>query len=1112
AINATTVQVVLAEAPATELTNADAAQFAIKVNGASVDNATAVAKLASDLTGKTYRLTIATLAGQQGSLSVNGTEAAVAAGKAFAFDFKVPEVTSIVAKGTTSVEVTFNEKLDPAATNIATTNFTAKAVVGGAPLTTGTAVLDATGTKVTLTFSAGTLTVADYVLVLGAAGPPAVNVQDVAGNGIYNGTEVSFRPSAEQLQDKSAPALTKAIYDSVSGKLTLTLNKNVTTADVTKMLINDYRLTANDVSVIATNTITITLSAASKTAVNALTGTLTLTSEKDAYGDATAKTNGETFTIAKQQPALISSAAYNQETNILAVTFDMPVTLDNATFAEIGVADGTKSTVTQAMAVETPLTTARATWTFDCSAIAATYEGYGNVGTLSKIFIQAGAVKNEAGVANVAGQETYAKGVAVTYTADVTKPVLSSIEWNNNIDNLVFTFSEKIDLNTAAAAVANIKLWEANGVALTGFTDLTGLVPTEGAGTKTKTLTFALTGPNAAKAAAIELAINTGKTVKATLAADIAVDEAGLKNVATTYATGMVITYKDYDAPAVNPAATASNQNQVVVQFNEPVDKTTAETLVNYTITDSTAATLAISKAVLQAVNTATGVQEVYLTTATQTANAPYTITVKNIKDLAGNLMATGTATFNGSTKTDVDALTVDALAVAAPINSKNDTLTVTFNAAPDVTLATNVANYVVLQADTNDAAGWNNATQISLTNATAAMVPGTPTQVKITLDAPNLQNNKWYKVVATNITTVTGKALGTAAGDNDAVIQLTAVAGPAKPAMTVYQTAEGAVKLVFAEELQLAPAQLASNYTVTKDADGTPATIAVTKATYTWNAETKKATVILDLASAPVINVTVALDAKIVNLAGVSVVANPDKATTLADNVAPSVDTVVAKAVADKENDVITITFKDSDILKVSAELASNYVVKDAQGNVIPSANYEIKFTDGTPDVVTLTFKGTGDKAYNLQDGQNYSVTVKDVVDTSGNTIAETTKTVTWDAATDKTAPTLGATITSVTAATNTITVTWAEDVDATTAATAANYKVEYSALGTYADTVTYNVIFASYSDKVATLVVSGTLVDPTTPAKLKVTATNVKDLAGNTQTTGTSSEKVGA
>lgn len=72
------------------------------------------------------------------------------------------------------------------------------------------AVIDLTGTKVKLTLSkalySSPLSVADYIVCLGKTDQPSVNISDVAGNGVYNGTQFSFRPTVDQLQNTDALA------------------------------------------------------------------------------------------------------------------------------------------------------------------------------------------------------------------------------------------------------------------------------------------------------------------------------------------------------------------------------------------------------------------------------------------------------------------------------------------------------------------------------------------------------------------------------------------------------------------------------------------------------------------------------------------------------------------------------------------------------------------------------------------------------------------------------------------------------------------------------------------------------------------------------------------
>jgi len=84
----------------------------------------------------------------------------------------------------------------------------------------------------------------------------------------------------------------------------------------------------------------------------------------------------------------------------------------------------------------------------------------------------------------------------------------------------------------------------------------------------------------------------------------------------------------DTTKPEIYSVLASSNTN-VDVQFNEAVDKETAEAASNYTIEG-----LAVSKAVLQSDN-----KTVKLTTAAQTQGTIYKVVVANVKDASGNVV-----------------------------------------------------------------------------------------------------------------------------------------------------------------------------------------------------------------------------------------------------------------------------------------------------------------------------------------------------------------------------------------------------------------------------------------------------------------------------------------
>lgn len=783
-------------------------------------------------------------------------------------------------------------------------------------------------------------------------------------------------------------------------------------------------------------------------------------------------------------PAKLASAAYNQETNLLTVTFDKPVTLEATPVLSVDDADEASSfTVAKNTAVDaegkaiTDFTKASATWTFNVPNLET-----GLTTANLKAYIVAGAVKNEAGVANVAGQETYAKGIKVEYTADEVKPTVVGAVFNNNTNTLTLEFSEKVSTKTADTVAASIELYEANGTALTGFTSLTGLTPDEDTTTtvgSSKVFTYDVS----TKVSDLEKAFNTGKDVKVVVKDNAFKDEANLGNVKSTYATGISVEYKDYMAPFLGPV-TAPNKNLVVVSFTEPVDETFATNVENYSITLPNGTPLAINSVTLQPVK-ADGTQEVYLTTADQETGALYNVTVSNITDKAGNKAATAFPTpFNGSTTTDVEAVSVDAVTPLAPINAANDTLTIKFNTAVDAS-ALNIANYTVLQSDKNDfTTAEPSVKEVSLAGAKVEVVDADT--VKITLGTANLQNNKYYKVIASDITSVTGKTLGTT---NAVSAQLTGVTALTASIKSQSNNKDASVVLEFDQELDKTAAETVANYTISTGET-------VNKATYAWNAETKKATVTLATTAALTATADVTLDAKVVSLAGTSI-ADPSTALTkpaaLVDNIAPTITKVEKYVGPTIEDDKIEITFAENDLLDASAKLATNYIV-NVDGTVVDSKFYTVAHNTG---VVEIQFNLKDDNAYNLQAASTVTVTAKDVLDKAGNKLVEVTKTATDKAGTDKDAPTI--TTLAADASGDYFTVTFDNEVNADFASELSNIVIENSVDSGATWTKLTPILAETADNKVFKVYVSNDVTAEATTNRYRVTVTNVEDLAGN-------------
>jgi len=276
AITATTVKAVLTTAPTTAYTVANASLFTVLVNGTAVVP-TAIAADPTDATGKTYVLTIPTLANTQGTLTVNGTapvnvNGGTTTGSANNFDFAAPTVASVTGVNATTVTVVFNEKVT-STTAQSTANYTLTKIVGTAP-TIASAVLAADGKTVTLTY--GAMNNATNGYSLNVAG-----VKDIAGNAIAS-TDTIF--SGVATADTTTPAVNTVNYDSNYKTVTIQFTKPISllAADVT---LADFVLTGTgtgqslaltNATFTATstpsNTVTLTLTTADNTTLSGFTG------------------------------------------------------------------------------------------------------------------------------------------------------------------------------------------------------------------------------------------------------------------------------------------------------------------------------------------------------------------------------------------------------------------------------------------------------------------------------------------------------------------------------------------------------------------------------------------------------------------------------------------------------------------------------------------------------------------------------------------------------------------------------------------------------------------------------------------------------------------------
>ncbi len=117
----------------------------------------------------------------------------------------------------------------------------------------------------------------------------------------------------------------------------------------------------------------------------------------------------------------------------------------------------------------------------------------------------------------------------------------------------------------------------------------------------------------------------------------------------------------DITPPAIS-SVTATSPKTLEIIFNEAVDKTTAETVANYTANNSLGNPVSATK---DAVNAAL----VQLTFSNSfTNNVPNTLTINGVKDLSGNAITNGTKTFNYFVPQRFDVVIDEILADPTPV------------------------------------------------------------------------------------------------------------------------------------------------------------------------------------------------------------------------------------------------------------------------------------------------------------------------------------------------------------------------------------------------------------------------------------------------------------
>lgn len=680
-----TVKVVLAKAPEYELTTTDKSKFRVKVDSAVVD-VSKVVKDATDATGKTYILTIATtLANKQGALSVNNIEAIIL-GSDYGYDFQSPTITSVEVIDSLHIKVNFSEKMGDSATTVG--NYSLSPFYQMLKL----GILSTDRKSVTWTLNnMNALSVNSYTLKVTGA------VTDIAGQPIVANSEKSFTVTSNQLVDNTAPTITATTYNSSTGVLEVSFDEEVNTPDITKFSLGGIQVeTSTSVDNTSNTTYKITLTDAKKLEVynkikNTVTKSLTLTVAAGAVVDRSSISNiSQNINVTMITPPIATTASYSEYTKQLRLTFDQAIRVaDNFV-------DKTKMAiaVNNASAISLTSGTIQTTQDGNTLVIELTKADYakiesvaGNV-TAGKITLLPNAVQNATTKATSNGLHD----VALMYIQDTGKPsvVTATATSVANYDNDTITvqFSEPMD----EASVKNYAnyIFETNGIVIPWTASNTTFQLSK----DSTTVTITLKGIHLQTGQDFKLQVSNVK--------DLVGEGLNSESVDNNVITGKVV--GDITAPTITSVTGSTNaiEDTVTITFSEAVKKETAENIENYVMTVNATAITAKPTTVTY---TETNGYQVVIKYPTETlglasggkvfvGNA--TETTKRVQDLAGNTLAVPTAAEGEVTDGIAPKITS---VIGKTVQSGLDEVSITFSEKVTDTTAKNPANYTLTVA-----------------------------------------------------------------------------------------------------------------------------------------------------------------------------------------------------------------------------------------------------------------------------------------------------------------------------------------------------------------------------------------------------------------------------
>lgn len=786
--------------------------------------------------------------------------------------------------------------------------------------------------------------------------------------------------------------------------------------------------------------------------------------------------------IADASAPKVALADYNTGTGVLTLGFTKPVSASNVDVTKLSI-NGVQLT----------------------AADSKTQDGDTRVkitlGATSKAAVNA--ITDALVLTSAAGAYKDAAGETPGETFNITKVAPANItaaSYNQGTKVLTLTFDQAVKI----ANLAGIRIDDAT----------VGYEATAAGATKPDGTALVLTTPQTvwelklakAQYEALESPLNTKTALKVFMNAGAVTnnDAGSTPNVATTYATGVAVTYTaDTVKPVLASVSYTDTNNTLRFTFSELLVGTTG----NYTIaTAATGDTNAITITAMPAQSVVNGVQQLYAEKTDLAAGDVAKLfnqyqSGKPIKVFFAANQFTDTAGLKNDAVTFANGITLTyndftKPTVATVKSTTAEHVEIEFSEKVDVASAQNVANYTI--KDTKDAALTVISAQVSADGKT------------VILKTAKQAAGMIYSMVIENVKDLAGNIMArditkTFQGSGAVVTKLRATSlAPS----AIKGAANDTLVITFNSPVVKAQAENLANYTIQEAAADTTegwaaaTTVSKNQATALLDATGKQLTITLgdaNLQSGKFYRVTIA---NVTNIYGEAFEATYNVVKAAVTGNALAAPTVVSHVQTNNKDKSATIVFDDA--LNAAANTASNWTIA---GNTVTSATATYDSAKKQTTVVLKT-----QNALVAPVAISVNANVKNLAG-----IALTTPITAPSVLLDTTPPTVlsvaGTSMKNDLSAYSTVTITFDKAVDKATAENKANYSiVENSVPISLANILPANITLV---DNVVTIQLNTNQANPAAPANtieyadhqltpgtgtLAVTVSGVKDINGNT------------